>query len=68
MKVSARNQLRGTVASIKEGSVHAQVTIDVGGQMVTSVVTMDAIRELGLAEGSAVVALVKSDSVLLAVE
>jgi molybdopterin-binding protein len=68
MRISARNQLRGTVTAIKEGAVEAQVTLDVGGQSVVSVVTMDAVVSLGLAVGSPVVALIKADSVMLAVE
>ncbi len=68
MKVSARNQLSGTVTSIKEGAVEAQVTIDVAGTTIVSVVTMDAVASLGIGVGSSVVALIKADSVMLAVE
>lgn len=68
MKVSARNQLAGTVVAIKEGAVEAQVTIDVGGATIVSVVTMDAVSSLGLAVGSPVIALIKADSVMLAVD
>jgi molybdopterin-binding protein len=68
MRISARNQLRGTVVSVKEGAVEAQVVIDVGGQEIVSVVTVDAVKELGLAAGSGVVALIKADSVMLAVD
>lgn len=68
MRISARNQISGTVTSVKEGAVEAQVTIDIGGQSLVSVVTMDAIASLGIAVGSPVVALVKADSVMLAVE
>ena len=49
MRLSARNQLKGTVTGIKEGAVEAQVTLDVGGQKITAVVTMDAVADLGLA-------------------
>jgi len=68
MKISARNQLRGTVTAIKEGAVEAQVTLDVGGQEIVSVVTMDAVASLGLAVGSGAVALIKADSVMLATD
>lgn len=68
MRLSARNQLPGTVVSIKEGAVEAQVVIDVGGLHVVSVVTADAVRDLELAEGSKVVAIIKADSVMLAAE
>jgi len=68
MKLSARNQLRGTVTAIKEGAVEAQVSMDVGGQKLTAVVTMDAVQELGLTTGAQVVAVIKADNVMLAVE
>ena len=67
MKLSARNQLKGKVVAIKEGAVEAQVTVDVAGQSIVSVVTMDAVAELGLVVGSDVVAVVKADDVFLAV-
>ncbi len=68
MRLSARNQLKGKVTAIKEGAVEAQVTIEVGGQSLTAVVTVDAVRELGLAVGSDAVAIIKADSVMLAAE
>jgi molybdate transport system regulatory protein len=68
MKISARNQLSGVVTAIKEGAVEAQVTIDIGGASVVSVVTMDAVSALGISVGSKVIALIKADSVMLAVQ
>ena len=68
MKISARNQLQGTVTAIKEGAVEAQVTLDVGGALIVSVVTMDAVAALGLGVGSSAIALIKADSVMLAVD
>jgi len=68
MKLSARNQLKGRVTAIKEGAVEAQVTLDIGGQSLTAVVTMDAIADLGLAVGSEATALIKADHVMLGAE
>lgn len=68
MKISARNQLRGTITAIKEGAVEAQITLDVGGQEIVSVVTMDAVASLGLTVGSSAIALIKADSVMLAID
>lgn len=68
MKVSARNQLKGTVTAVKEGAVEAQVTLDVNGQKLTAVVTMDAVADLGLAVGKEAVAIIKADHVMLAVD
>jgi molybdopterin-binding protein len=69
MKLSARNQLRGTVTDIREGIVEAQVTIDIGGgQTVVSVITVDSVKNLGIQVGSKVVAIVKADNVMVGVE
>ncbi len=68
MRISARNKLRGKVVSVKEGTVEAQVVLDIGGQQVVSVVTVDAVKELGLAAGSDVTAVIKADSVMLATD
>lgn len=68
MKLSARNQMKGTVTAIKEGAVEAQITLDVGGQKLTAVITMDAVADLGLAVGKDAVAVIKADHVMLAVE
>lgn len=69
MKLSARNQLRGKVTAIKEGAVEAQVTLDIGGgKTVVSVVTMDSVKNLGIAVGGKAIAVIKADSVMLAVD
>lgn len=68
MRLSARNQLKGTVTAIKEGAVEAQVTIDVGGQPITAVVTMDALKDLGVQVGGEAVAIIKADHVIVGVE
>jgi molybdopterin-binding protein len=68
MKLSARNQLRGTVTSITQGEAIANVVLDVAGQRLVSSITVEAARELGLAEGTEVTAIVKASDVLLAVD
>jgi molybdate transport system regulatory protein len=69
MRLSARNQLTGTVASVDVGAVMTIVTVDLdGGQQVTSSVTRQAVEELGLQPGSPVTAVIKSTEVMLAVE
>ncbi len=68
MKLSARNQLQGTVRSINRGSAVANVEIDVNGQRLVASVTVEAVDDLGLREGSQVTALVKASDVLLGVE
>jgi molybdopterin-binding protein len=66
MRISARNQLAGTVRSVTEGAAIANVELDVGGNRVVASITVEAVRELGLSEGSDVVAVIKASDVLLA--
>jgi molybdopterin-binding protein len=70
MRLSTRNQLPGTVTSIQQGEAMAvvKVTLDGGGQLITSSITREAADDLGLAEGTAVTVMVKSTEVSLAVE
>ncbi len=66
MKISARNQIKGTVTSVSPGAVNATVKVDIGGgNVITSSITNDAVEDLGLAVGDAVVVLVKSSDVLI---
>ncbi|MFH8837288.1 molybdopterin-binding protein [Streptomyces sp. NPDC017868] len=67
MTLSIRNQLPGTVTAVVTGEAMASVKVRLaGGQDITAAVTADAVRDLGLTEGSAVKALVKSTEVALA--
>lgn len=67
MKISARNQLEGTVKSIKHGPVSTEVVISVAkGVEITSVITESAAGDLGIREGSEVVAVIKASSVIIA--
>lgn len=65
MELSARNQLRGTVKSIVLGNVMAELLVDVGGQELASAITRASAERLGLAEGDAVIAIVKATDVML---
>ncbi|HEY1360012.1 MAG TPA: TOBE domain-containing protein [Thermoleophilaceae bacterium] len=67
MKVSARNKLEGTVTGIRRGEAIANVELDVAGQRLVASITVEAVEELGLSEGSDVTALIKASDVLLAV-
>lgn len=64
MKISARNQLKGTVSAVAEGAVNGVVTIDLGSTSVKADITMDAINELGLKEGTDAFAIIKASSVM----
>ena len=65
MKLSARNQFKGTVIAIDEGAVNGIVKIDIGGgNVMSATISMAAIRELGLAVGKEAYAVVKATSVM----
>ena len=66
MRLSARNQLAGTVVSITKGAAIANVELDVAGQRLVSSITVEAVEELGLEHGSAIVAVIKASDVLIA--
>ena len=66
MALSARNQLQGTVRSVKFGTVMAEVVVDVGGNEIVSAITRGSAERLGLSEGSAVTVVIKATEVLLA--
>jgi molybdopterin-binding protein len=66
MKLSARNQLRGVVTQINEGAAIGNVELDVSGQRLVASITVEAIHELGLAQGSEVTAIIKASDVILA--
>ncbi|WP_028936449.1 TOBE domain-containing protein [Pseudonocardia spinosispora] len=69
MRLSARNQLSGTVASVDVGSVMTIVKVDIGGgQQITASITKDAAEDLGITVGSPVAAVIKSTEVMLGVE
>ena len=68
MKLSARNQLTGTVTSINAGEAIANVAVDVAGQRLVSSITVEAVKELGLSEGSEVTVIVKASDVIVATE
>ena len=69
MKISARNQLAGTVKTVTEGAVMAEVVVEVaGGHEVVAAITAESARNLGLAPGKPVVAIIKSTEVMLAVD
>jgi len=68
MRISARNRLKGTIVEVTKGATTAHVRIDVGGSIVTSSITNDAVDELGLAAGVEAYAVVKASDVMVAVE
>ncbi|KAA5606619.1 molybdenum-pterin-binding protein [Roseospira marina] len=66
MNISARNALKGTVTDIAKGQIVAKVKVDVGGQTVCSIVSVEAVDDLGLKVGDEISAIVKATEVMLA--
>jgi molybdopterin-binding protein len=66
MEISARNQLKARVKSVKLGDVMAEVVLEIAGQEIVSVITRGSAEHLGLAVGENVVAIVKSTEVMIA--
>jgi molybdopterin-binding protein len=65
MEISARNQLPGTVKSIRLGEVMAEVALDVGGHEVVAAVTRASVERMGLKEGDGVTAIIKATEVMI---
>jgi molybdopterin-binding protein len=66
MKLSARNQIPARVTNITSGEAIANVELDAGGVRLVASVTVEAVRELGLAGGSQVTAVIKASDVIVA--
>jgi molybdopterin-binding protein len=66
MRLSARNQIPARVTSITAGEAIANVELDANGVRLVASVTVEAVRDLGLAEGSQVTAVIKASEVILA--
>jgi len=66
MKLSARNQLTGTVKSVKSGAVMAEVTVDVQPGSVTAAITDGSREHLALKEGDTVSVIIKATEVMIA--
>lgn len=63
--ISGRNKLHGSIIEIRYEGLLVQVTIDIGGQEITSIITSDAARSLGLKVGVSVYALIKATEVMV---
>ena len=66
MRISARNQRKGKVVEVAEGAVNGVISIALGDDRVKAVIMMDAIKDLGLAEGMDAWAVIKASSVMFA--
>jgi molybdopterin-binding protein len=68
MKISARNQVKGTIVEVVKGATTAHVRIDIGGAVLTASITNESVDELKLAKGQAAYAVIKSSDVMIATE
>ena len=69
MRISARNQIKGTVVEVKKGATTSHVRVDLGnGQVVTSAITNEAVDELGIKAKGHVTVVVKASDVMIAVD
>ncbi|WP_130730497.1 molybdopterin-binding protein [Komagataeibacter xylinus] len=67
MKISARNQIAGTISGITKGATTSHVTIDVGGNTITASITNEAVADLNLKVGEKATAIIKASDVMVGV-
>jgi molybdopterin-binding protein len=69
MRISARNQIKGTVVEVKKGATTSHVRVDIGnGQIVTSSITNESVDDLAIKAGGRVTVVIKASDVMIAVE
>jgi molybdopterin-binding protein len=64
-RISGRNQLVGRIVDVRTSGLVGQVVISIGGQHITSLITADAVREMGLKKGQTAAALIKATEVMI---
>ena len=65
MKLSARNQLAGKIVEVVKGQTTAHVRVDIGGKIITSSITNEAVDDLVLKIGDEVTAVIKASDVMI---
>jgi molybdopterin-binding protein len=69
MRISARNQIKGTVVEVRKGATTSHVRVDIGGgNIITSSITNEAVDELGIKAGGKATVVVKASDVMIAVD
>ena len=69
MRISARNQIKGTVVEVKKGATTSHVRVDIGnGQIITSSITNEAVDDLGIKASGKATVVVKASDVMIAVD
>jgi molybdopterin-binding protein len=68
MRISARNQINGTVLDVKKGATTSHVRVDIGsGMIVTSSITNESVDDLAITAGGRVMVVIKASDVMIAV-
>jgi len=69
MRLSARNQIKGTVTAVTKGATTSHVRVDIGNrQTVTASITNEAVDELGIKSGAAVTVVIKASDVMIGID
>jgi len=69
MRISARNQIKGTVVEVKKGATTSHIRVDIGGgTIITSAITNESVDDLGLKPGGKAIVVVKASDVMIAVD
>ena len=69
MRISARNQIKGTVVEVKKGATTSHIRVDIGnGKIITASITNEAVDDLGIKATGAVTVVVKASDVMIAVD
>jgi molybdopterin-binding protein len=68
MRLSARNQIKGTVVEVTKGATTSHVRVDIGGTIMMSSITNEAVDDLGIKAGGKVIVVVKASDVMIAVD
>ena len=68
MRLSARNQIKGTVVEVTKGATTSHIRVDIGGNVMTSSITNEAVDDLGIKVGGKVIVVVKASDAMIAVD
>ena len=69
MRISARNQIKGTVVEVKKCATTSHVRVDIGGgNIITSSITNEAVDDLGIKAGGNATVVIKASDVMIAVD
>jgi molybdopterin-binding protein len=69
MKLSARNVLKGKIVKVETGAVNAEITVELAPNVVvTSIITMQSMKNLGLAQGKEAFVAIKASDVMIGID